>query len=321
MKRIGVFTSGGDAPGMNAAIRSVVRTAVHSGLEVRGIYRGYSGLIEGEIGPMQAHSVSNIIQHGGTILKTDRSEEFRTKEGRDKAAEVIRHNEIDALVAIGGDGTFRGAAALEEETGIPVVGVPGTIDNDVAGTDFTIGFDTAVNTALESIDKIRDTAYSFERTFFVEVMGRASGFIATEVALASGAEYVIIPELETDFDELSRRLLAARPTKRSNIVIVAEGEITGGAIKIAERLNELHNIQYRICILGHVQRGGSPSAYDRILASVLGIEAVKCLQAGISGVMVGQVDHTVVITPFHETFEKKKLVNLDYVKQLGILAK
>jgi len=321
MKRIGVFTSGGDAPGMNACVRAVVRTALHSGLEVTGIYRGYTGMIEGEYAPMHAHSVSNIIQYGGTILKTTRSSEFMTKEGRVKAAQQIRAHGIDGLVAIGGDGTFRGAVALEEECGIPVVGAPGTIDNDVSGTDYTIGFDTAVNTALESIDKIRDTAYSFDRTFYIEVMGRHSGFIATEVALASGAEYVIIPEVETNIEELSRRLLAARPTKRSNIVIVAEGDETGGAINIAKRLNDLHNIDYRICILGHVQRGGSPSAHDRILACVLGIEAVKTLMAGISGVMVGQIDHDVRLTPFHETFEKKKQVNLDFVKQLGILAK
>lgn len=321
MKRIGVFTSGGDAPGMNACIRSVVRSALHSGIEVMGIQRGYSGMIDGDFIQMHAHSVSNIIQYGGTILKTARSEEFLTKEGREKAADQIRAHGVDGLVAIGGDGTFRGAVALEEEFGIPIVGAPGTIDNDLYGTDYTIGFDTAVNTALESIDKIRDTAYSFDRTFYVEVMGRHSGFIATEVALASGAEYVIIPEVETDFHELSRRLLAARPTKRSNIVIVAEGDETGGAITIAKKMNELHNIEYRICILGHVQRGGSPSAHDRILAGMLGRDAVKLLMEGKSGVMIGRVDHTNVTTPLRETYEKKKQVDLELVRLLGILAK
>ena len=306
---------------MNACIRAVVRSALSAGLEVTGIHRGFSGMIEGEFEKMLPHSVSNIIQYGGTILKTARSDEFMTKEGRTKAAAQVREHGVEGLVAIGGDGTFRGADVFEKEFGIPVVGAPGTIDNDLYGTDHTIGFDTAVNTALESIDKIRDTAYSFERTFYVEVMGRHSGFIATEVALASGAEYVIIPEVKANFDELGRRLLASRPTKRSNIVIVAEGDETGGAIAIAKKMKDAHNIDYRVCILGHVQRGGSPSAHDRVLAAVLGREAVKTLMAGKSGVMIGRVDHSVVLTPFRETFEKKKEVDLELVRILGILAK
>ncbi len=321
MTRIGVFTSGGDAPGMNAAIRAVVRTCIHRGVSCVGIERGFAGMIEGAFTPMDAESVSNIIQRGGTILKSARSDEFLSPAGRALAAEQLRRHAVDGLVAIGGDGTFRGAVALDAEQHIAIVGVPGTIDNDLFGTDKTIGFDTAVNTALEAIDKIRDTAESFERTFYIEVMGRHSGFIAAEVGLACGAEYVAVPETMTKFEELAAVLGSMRATKRSHLIIVAEGDEAGGAVDIARTMHDKYGIDYRVCILGHIQRGGNPTASDRALASVLGAGSVDALIHGQRGVMLGMIDNKVVYTPLRETYEKKKPLNLELVTLTDLLAK
>jgi 6-phosphofructokinase 1 len=307
MKRIGVLTSGGDAPGMNAAIRAVVRTAIYNGLEVYGIMRGYAGLIDGQFEKMNVLSVGNIIQRGGTILKTARSEEFKTPTGRKIAAQHLKKFKIEGLVVIGGDGTFRGACDLHKEWGIKIIGIPGTIDNDLYGTDYTIGFDTAVNTAVECIDKIRDTAQSLERIFFVEVMGRASGFIAFDAGIAGGAEEILIPETKTDLKELWNKLKAGIDRgKLSNIILVAEGDEAGGALDIAKKIKDISGIDYRVTILGHIQRGGSPSAYDRLLASRLGVRAVECLLKGKYNIMVGDVGRKIVETPLHLTWEKKR---------------
>lgn len=259
---IGILTSGGDAPGMNAAIRAVTRTAIYNGFEVKGIMRGYKGLISDEIIPFQTENVSNIIQHGGTILKTARSEEFRTAEGRKTAYENIKKHGITALVVIGGDGSLTGAASSATEYNFPIVGVPGTIDNDLFGTDTTIGYDTALNTIVEAVDKIRDTATSHERIFFIEVMGREAGFLALNGAIASGAEAAIIPEIATEVDQLGEFIQHGfRKSKNSSIVLVAESELTGGAMGLAERVkNEFPQYDVRVTILGHIQRGGSPSA-------------------------------------------------------------
>src|SRR5664279_393487 len=279
IKRIGVFTSGGDAPGMNAAIRAVVRTAIYYRREVVGIYHGYKGMIENNFKTFTSGDVSNIIQLGGTILKTARSQEFFTKEGREKAYKNLKDAGIDALVAIGGDGTFTGARIFAQEFGFPIVGVPGTIDNDLFGTDFTIGYDTALNTIIEAVDKIRDTATAHERLFFIEVMGRDAGFLALNSALASGAEAAIIPERETQVDQLEELIKNGfRKSKNSSIVIVAESDITGGATGLAERMRIEHpEYDVRVTILGHIQRGGSPSAFDRILASRMGVAAIDAL--------------------------------------------
>ena len=272
IKRIGVLTSGGDAPGMNAAIRAVVRTALYNNCEAFGIYGGYQGLIEGEIRQLGRYDVSNIIQRGGTILKSARSVEFKTVEGRARAAQQLAEHQIDALVVIGGDGSFTGAKYLIQEHDIPVVGVPGTIDNDLYGTDSTIGYDTAVNTAVEAVDKIKDTASAHNRLFFVEVMGRDAGFIALRTAIATGAEAVLVPEIETDLTDLEHFLEREyNPKNSSGIVIVAEGEKSGGAYTIAEKVAQKHpDYDIRVSVLGHIQRGGSPSQFDRVLASQLG---------------------------------------------------
>ncbi|WP_126210116.1 6-phosphofructokinase, partial [Thermus scotoductus] len=268
MKRIGVFTSGGDAPGMNAAIRAVVRQAYALGLEVIGIRRGYAGMILGEMVPLGVRDVANILQRGGTVLLTARSQEFLTEEGRAKAAEKLKAAGIEGLVAIGGDGTFRGAMRLLEEHKVPVVGVPGTIDNDLYGTDYTIGFDTAVNTALEAIDRIRDTAASHERVFFIEVMGRSSGFIALDVGLAGGAEVIAVPEEPVDPKTIAEGLMESlRRGKSSSIVVVAEGAYPGGAAGLLAAIQEHVRVEARVTVLGHIQRGGSPPAQDRFLAS------------------------------------------------------
>lgn len=320
--KIGVLTSGGDSPGMNAAIRAVVRIGIHHGLEVYGIRRGYAGLMEKEIEKMHLGSVSNIIQRGGTILKTARSEEFKTPEGRKKAAAVLKELGIDALVVIGGDGTFRGATDLNKECGILVIGLPGTIDNDVYGTDFTIGYDTAINTALSAIDKIRDTATAHSRIFFVEVMGRDVGFIALEVGVAGGAEEILIPETPTDLDGICTRVQEGRARgKSSMIIVVAEGDEAGGAFDIAEKIKGKIGGDYRVCVLGHVQRGGSPTARDRVLASKLGAAAVEGLLAGKTNVMAGEINGKVVFTPVNETWEKKKKIDMELDRIAKILAK
>ncbi|MTI88753.1 MAG: 6-phosphofructokinase [Balneolaceae bacterium] len=312
IKRIGLLTSGGDSPGMNAAVRAVVRTAAHKNVEVYGIKHGYFGLINDEFITMDTHSVSNIIQRGGTILKSARSEEFRTKEGRKKAAENLKKYEIDALITIGGDGTFAGANIISEEHGINVIGIPATIDNDIVGTDETIGYDSALNTALDAIDKIRDTADAHERMFLVEVMGRDAGFIALETSIAGGAELALLPEELTHIEEVKKQLKdMLKEQRRSSLIVVAEGDEIGGAIKLADKIKgDFKQYDMRVCILGHIQRGGSPSARDRVLASRLGANAVKVLLEGHSQIVVGIVNNALKITPLRVVVSKKK--DLDY---------
>ena len=322
MKRIGVFTSGGDAPGMNACVRAVVRTALYYKMEVYGINRGYSGMIRGDIVKMESKTVSNILQLGGTILQSARSETFRTKAGRRKAFNQLKKFGIEGLVAIGGDGTFSGASLFGDEHPISIVGVPGTIDNDLFGSDFTLGYDTAVNTAMTCIDNIKDTANSHNRLFFVEVMGRDAGFIALRSGIASGAEAVLIPEAKTDIDELIKTLdRNYRKKKSSSIVVVAEGEKSGGAFEIAEKVKQ-RNDRYdmRVTVLGHLQRGGRPSAFDRVLGSRLGMEAVKALREGKKGVMVGQIHNKIEFTPFEKAVKHNIAISpvmLDMVKILS----
>lgn len=322
MKRIGVFTSGGDAPGMNAAIRAVVRQAAVLGLEVIGIRHGYAGMIRGEFLPLGPRDVANILQRGGTVLLTARSQAFMTEEGRKEAYRKLSEAGIEGLVAIGGDGTFRGAMRLLEEFRIPVVGVPGTIDNDLYGTDYTIGFDTAVNTALEAIDRIRDTAASHERVFFIEVMGRNAGFIALDVGLAGGAEVIALPEVPVDPRRVAEVLLdSQRRGKTSSIVVVAEGAYPRGAEGLLKAIRAHVEVEARVTVLGHIQRGGSPTAKDRILASRLGAAAVEALFGGTSGVMVGEVEGEVELTPLKDAVERKKGINralLDLVQTLSI---
>lgn len=313
MKTIGVLTSGGDSPGMNAAVRAVVRTSIYNELEVYAIRQGYKGLIEGNIKKVDSSDVSNTIQRGGTILKSARCEQFRTPEGREIAARKLRENGIDALVVIGGDGSFQGATLLGKEHGVNVIGVPATIDNDLVGTDETIGYDTALNTAMEAIDKIRDTADAHDRLFLVEVMGRDAGFIALETGIASGAELILLPEALTDLNEIKSSLTRVlEEHQRSSLVVVAEGDETGGALKLSEELKpEFGKYDMRVCILGHVQRGGNPSARDRVLASRLGSAAVTVLTEGHSEVMVGVVNNKIKLTPLKMTFGKKKDINYE----------
>ncbi|WBO86629.1 MULTISPECIES: 6-phosphofructokinase [Hymenobacter] len=322
MKRIAVFTSGGDAPGMNACIRAVVRTAVYHGIEVYGIMRGYSGMIKGEFVRLDSASVANTIQKGGTILKSARSQKFMTKEGRQQAFDQLVNNGIEGLVAIGGNGTFTGATLFEQEFGIPTVGAPGTIDNDLFGTDYTIGYDTAVNTALEAIDKIRDTADSHDRCFFVEVMGRDSGYIAIPCAIGGGAEIVMIPETQMSTEAVIDSLQNSwRRSKTSFIVVVAEGEEEGNAHTVAQRVKEaIPELDTRVTIIGHIQRGGAPSAADRMLASQIGIAAVEGLLNGMRNVMAGIVDRKLVYTPFSDTINKKKLINQSFMRMVEILS-
>ena len=318
LKCIGILTSGGDAPGMNAAIRAVTRAAIFNGISVKAIYRGYKGLITGEIKEFQTQNVSNIIQQGGTILKTARCDEFRTTEGRKQAYETLKKEEIDALIVIGGDGTFTGARVFAQEFNIPIVGLPGTIDNDLFGTDSTIGYDTALNTIVEAVDKIRDTASSHERLFFIEVMGRDAGFLAPNSALASGAEAAIIPERETKEDQLAELIQNGfRKSKNSSIVIVAESEVTGGANGLAERMHrEYPGYDVRVTILGHIQRGGSPTAYDRILASRMGVAAIDALMDEQRSIMIGIVNDEIVHVPFTKAIKDDKPVN---ERLLGVL--
>jgi 6-phosphofructokinase 1 len=323
MKKIAVFTSGGDAPGMNACIRAVVRTAIFKGIEVYGISYGYDGMIQGNIKKMQSHSVSNIIQRGGTILKSARSEDFMTKEGRKKAYEQLSQFGIEGIVAIGGDGTFRGAKVFFEEFGIPTIGCPGTIDNDIFGTDYTIGFDTAVNTALEAIDKIRDTAAAHDRIFFIEVMGRDSGYIALECGIGGGAEFVMIPETETDLKRIVKSLKNLRKTKSSSIIVVAEGDEEGTADIIMKNVKEKVNDpdkEFKVTTLGHIQRGGNPTARDRVLASRSGMAAVEGLINGESNCMAGVVNGDVVYTPFADCIGKTKELKADHLKLIEILS-
>ncbi|MEO0184602.1 MAG: 6-phosphofructokinase [candidate division WOR-3 bacterium] len=312
-KKIGVLTSGGDAPGMNAAIRAIVRTALYKGFEVLGIRHGYKGLISDDMTKLDHHSVANIIQRGGTILGTARCDEFETEKGMKKAKKIIEKNKIDSIIVIGGDGTMRGANAFSENFGVNLIGLPGTIDNDLYGTDFTIGFDTAVNSALEAVDRIRDTASSLERVFFIEVMGRYAGFISLAVGLAGGAEDVIIPETPTDIEEIARTIKNnIRKGKKSNIIIVAEGDEAGNALTIAKKVKKLTGEDFRVAVLGYIQRGGTPTANDRILASRLGYSAVEAIAHRKFGVMVGEIDGNIVFTPFAQTYTRKKPIQ-DYV--------
>ena len=322
MKKIAVFTSGGDAPGMNAAIRAAVRAALYNHVEVYGIIRGYKGMIEGDIKKLESRDVSNIIQRGGTVLKSARSEEFRTKRGREKAYKNLTDLGIEGLVAIGGNGTFTGAELFMKEFGIPTIGVPGTIDNDLYGTDYTIGFDTAVNTALDAIDKIRDTADSHDRVFFVEVMGRDSGYIAIQTGIGGGAEMVIVPENPDSIEGVIDTLSAGRDRKKSSsLIIVAEGDDLGDAHYISVKAKEmLPNMDIRMTTLGHVQRGGAPTAIDRILGSRLGLAAVEGLLEGKKNVMAGVINDQVVYTSFHDSINKKKPLNKDLIKMVNILS-
>jgi 6-phosphofructokinase 1 len=320
--KIGVLTSGGDAPGMNAAVRAVVRTGIYYGLEVFGIMRGYSGVIENDIVPMHSRSVANIIQRGGTILKTARCKEFYEYEGRKKAYQNLKNLGIDGLIIIGGDGSFRGAHQFSTEFEIPCIGVPGTIDKDMAGTDFTIGFDTAVNTAVEAIDKIRDTADAHDRLFIIEVMGRDSGYIALHSGISTGAESILIPERKTDIEELVASLQEKeRRKKLVNLVIVAEGDGFGGADEVAKVIKErLPNVDTRVCVLGHIQRGGSPSCMDRLIASRMGYSAVECLIENRLNVMVGIVNNRMHFTPLEKAVKAKQKLSDDWLKIVKILA-
>jgi 6-phosphofructokinase 1 len=322
ISKIGVFTSGGDAPGMNAALRAVVRASIYYNREVYGIMRGYEGMIDEEIVKLGARSVGSILQRGGTILKTARSEAFRTKEGRQKAYDNLRSHGIDGLVAIGGDGTFTGLNKFYEEFKIPSVCIPGTIDNDLAGTDFTIGFDTATNTAVEAIDKIRDTALSHNRLFFIEVMGRHSGYIAINSGIAGGAVASIIPEETMTMEELFKKLDEGGKTNRkSSLVVVAEGSKMGGAMELAKNLSEKNNyFDIKVTILGHLQRGGSPTYFDRVLASKMGIAAVEGLLNGQTDVMVGIRNNVIVFNKFHDVIGKHHEIDSELIRIAKILS-
>ena len=321
IKKIGVLCSGGDSPGMNAAIRAVVRTGIYNGLEVYGIMRGYTGMYENDIIKMESRSVANIIQRGGTILKTSRCLEFLTPEGRKVAYKNLKKNGIDALIILGGDGSFKGAQIFSNEFDIPCIGLPGTIDKDIAGTEFTIGFDTAVNTAVEAIDKIRDTADSHDRLFIIEVMGRDAGYIALHSGIATGAENILIPEKKTDLEEIVKDL--TQNTKRKklvNLIIVAEGE-NGGAQSLSNILKEkMPDLETRVCILGHIQRGGSPTCLDRVIASRMGYHAVECLLEGRFNVFVGIVHNRINYIPLNQAVKKRQRINDEWMKIVKILS-
>jgi len=321
ISNIGVYTSGGDAPGMNAAIRAVVKTAHFHNLEVTGIRLGYEGMINGDMHAMTLKSVGNIIHRGGTILKTARSKEFRTDEGKQKAYRQLKRFGIDALVAIGGDGTFTGANKFSDLFGIPVIGIPATIDNDLKGTDFTIGYDTALNTVLKSVDQIRDTAESHDRLFIVEVMGRDSGMIAMRAGIAAGAEAVMLPEIKNNLEPLFNRLEDTRHHKNSKILIVAEGQEIGGGFEIGRIIKEkFPNYDTRVSVLGHMQRGGHPSCTDRVLASRFGVAAVEGLMDGRNQQMVGVKHHDIVYVPLNEAILQPSELDLDMLKIIDILS-
>lgn len=322
IKRIGVLTSGGDAPGMNAATRAVVRTASYYGLDVIGINRGYDGLINEDLKPLSKSGVANIMHRGGTILKTARCEDFKTKAGRKTAFATLQRYDIDSLVVIGGNGTYTGAMHLTEEHGINVVGLPGTIDNDIFGTDYTIGFDTAINTAVDAVDKIRDTADSHSRLFFIEVMGRHSGYIALHTGIGSGASAVFMPETKNSIDEFIMKLgKASRRRKLFNLVIIAEGNENGGAQEIAKRVEKEHqDLDVRTAVIGHLQRGGSPTASDRVLASQLGYGAVRGLMEGQNNVATGIINQEIVFTSFKDAISLKKEPDASMIQMAEILA-
>ena len=320
--KLAVLTSGGDSPGMNAAIRAVVRTGIYNGLEVFGVMRGYNGMIEDDIFKMESRSVANIIQRGGTILKCARSNEFREHAGREIAYQNLKKRGIEGLVVIGGDGSFKGAQIFSNEFDVPCIGLPGTIDKDIAGTDFTIGFDTAVNTAVEAIDKIRDTADAHDRLFIVEVMGRDAGYIALHSGIATGAENILIPETKTDIEELINSLSEKEKRRKLvNLVVVAEGDEFGGGNEIARIVKtRLPNIDTRVCILGHIQRGGSPTCLDRLIASRMGYHAVESLIQGRYNVMVGIVNNKLYYTPLDHAIKAKQKLSAQWLKIVKILA-
>jgi len=321
IKNIAVFTSGGDAPGMNAGIRAVVRSGLYYDLNVFGIYRGFDGMVNGDIFPMEAKSVANIIQRGGTMLKTARSEEFKSPEGRAKAYENLKKFDIDALVAIGGDGTFTGSDIFMKEYDMPIMGLPGTIDNDLQGTDFTIGYDTAINTVINAVDKIRDTAESHDRVFIVEVMGRDSGLIALRSGIGTGAEAILIPETKLDFSGFLTRLDKTRKNKSSRIIIVAEGDKDSDAFSVADKVKDrFPHYDVRISVLGHIQRGGSPTCMDRVLASRLGVAAVEGLLEGRKGEMAGLQGGNITFTDFGNAIKHIDHVNPNLLKIVDILS-
>lgn len=318
MQKIALLTSGGDAPGMNAAIRAVVRTGIYHNLEVYGIERGYAGLIEGVMHKLNLDSVADIIQRGGTILHTARSKEFMTPEGRQNALDNLKRNEIDGLVVIGGDGSFRGAIELNK-LGFPVIGVPGTIDNDIYGTELTIGFDTAINTVIDAINRIRDTATSHERVFLVEVMGRNSGWIALEAGLAGGAESILVPEFEPDYNQIVERIQRGIDRgKRHSIILVAEG--VDSAYNVGKRIEEIMGIDIRVTVLGHIQRGGTPTAVDRVIASRMGGMAVELLLKGKSNLMTGIIGKKIVTVSLDDAINKKKELDFEAYNLAGILS-
>lgn len=320
IKKIGVLTSGGDAPGMNAAIRAVVRTGIYHGLEVFGIKRGYQGMIEGDIVPLATQDVSGIIQRGGTIIQTARCKEFHQYDGRKKAYEQLMKFDIDAVIVIGGDGSFTGASIMSKEFDIPFIGIPGTIDNDLYGTDYTIGYDTATNTVVEAVDKIRDTASSHGRIFFVEVMGREAGFLALRSGIACGAEGILVPEEKGQLDKLRKYMAERAAKKKSSIIIVAEGDEEGGAIGIAKRIKEeFPELSIRTTILGHIQRGGSPSALDRINASRMGSASVEALLDDQKSIMIGLVNNEIVHVPLNKTVKMHKDVDRNLLKLVEVL--
>lgn len=322
MKSIGLFTSGGDSPGMNACIRAVVRAGTYYNLEVYGIRRGYDGMIDGDIIKLDSGSVSNIIQRGGTLLKSARSERFMTFEGRKQAYANLKNAGIDGVVAIGGDGTFKGASVFNQEFDFPFIGIPGTIDNDLVGTDYTLGYDTAVNTALEAIDKIRDTADSHNRLFFIEVMGRDTGFIALQSGIAGGAEAILIPETKTTVDQLINIIEKGwKREKSSMIVVVAEGDEEGGAFEIARKVkSKFNHYDTRVSILGHIQRGGNPTCMDRVLAGRLGLAAVEALLGNKRDAMVGVVNNQIAFTPFVQAVKKHQKMDSNMLKLMTILS-
>lgn len=321
MKKIAVLTSGGDSPGMNACIRAIVRTGISHKIEIVGVMHGYDGLIRGEFRSMGTEDVSNIIQHGGTILKTARSKEFTTDVGMRKAFENLKRNNIDGLIAIGGDGTFRGAVEFNKKCKIPFIGIPGTIDNDLYGSDYTLGFDTAINNTLNAIDKIKDTAAAHDRLFFVEVMGRDTGYIALWTGIAGGAEQILLPETKTDLKELIKILRQRKEKGRSSIVIVAEGDETGGALKMAELVKtKIPDYDTRVTILGHIQRGGSPTCFDRILGSRFGVAAVEELLNGKSNKMVGIINNEIKLADLEKVSKEKSPLDKDLLKMIRMLS-
>ncbi len=322
IKKIGILTSGGDSPGMNAAIRAITRTGIHNDLEVFGIMSGYKGLISGDIIKLETFSVGNIIQRGGTFLKSARSEEFKTRKGREKAYQNIKKFKLDAIIVIGGDGTFTGASIFSREFDLSIIGLPGTIDNDLYGTDYTIGYDTAINNVVQAVDKIRDTASAHDRLFLVEVMGRDAGFIALRSGIASGAEDILIPETKTYIKDLIHKLhYNRRANKHSGIVMVAEGDDEGGAYDIAKKVKEeCPNYEIRVTILGHTQRGGPPTCMDRVLASKLGYEAVRALLKGKYGVMVGEIENKIVFTPFEKAIKQHQKINKPLLEMARVLS-